>query len=91
VETLESALNSMADSLSRNLDQNNRAALDTAGRIADRVLQQSLDTLTAVDPRRLFAAAGSIIRNTSEAGSGSTTDNAEEDQPQLAVNALAEH
>ena len=91
MDDLESALNLMADSLSQTLDQNNRVALDTAGRIAERVMQQSLDTLTAVDPRRVFAAAGGLIRKASQPGSESTTDTAGEDQPQLAVNALTEH
>jgi hypothetical protein len=88
MEDLESALNSMADSLSENLAQNNRAAVDTASRIAERVVQQSLDTLTAVDPRKIIDAAGRFIRKAGDSGSEDETERADDDQPQLAADAL---
>jgi len=88
MEDLESALNSMADSLAESLEQNNRVALDTAGRIAERVVQQSLDTLSAVDPRRIIDAAGRLIRKASQPDAQDVTEGVGEDKPQLAADAL---
>jgi len=93
LDDLAAVLDLMTESLEGHLGQSNQDAMKSATRVASRVLQQSMDSLRLLDPRRVLRAANQLVQKSTEALSDqSRAEKAEkakpEDKPELAVEVL---
>jgi len=90
LDNLASVLDSMTESLEGHLGESNQDAVKSATRVASRVVQQSMEGLRLMDPRRVFRAANQLVQKSSEAVSEeSQGEKAKlEAKPELAVEVL---
>ncbi len=91
---LGTVLDAMSESLAEKMGPGKRDVLDSAGRIAEQVAQQSVEGLKMMDPRRVVQAANELVQKSTEAisnwpGGDSAAGGAKEDEkPKLAVDVL---
>ena len=87
VEDIGVTLDSLTESLTNRMDETDRGATRSATRIVGQVVEQSLEGLSLLDPRRALRFAAGLARTSTEAISPSS-DVTEEDEPELAVDVL---
>ncbi|MBI3895853.1 MAG: hypothetical protein HY313_07955 [Acidobacteria bacterium] len=92
-ENLEAVLDSMAQCLADQMEQNNQEALKSATKIAEQVVQQSVETMTLLDPRRMVKVANNLVQKSTEAisprpGKQEAVEDHDNDKPRLAVEIL---
>lgn len=82
-------LDSMTESLQERMGQSNRDAVKSTARIVERVVEQSLEGLSLMDPRRVLRVANNLVQKSSEVMfNWSGNEEPIEDKPELAVEVL---
>ncbi len=91
IERFETTVDSLSDCLADDISPGKKEALKSVSSATGRLMRQSFEVISFLDPREILRVANNMAQKSSESVSGwiSKKEPASEDSPKLAVDVLA--